>query len=455
MVTQIEEVNYEAPPVWMSVLESVVITALIPAIGWLFNPQDPLFYDSPFAWLIAAPLLAGLRYGFIYGFASALATIAFMALAPRMGWIDTALPVQYAIGLVLTGMVSGEFTDIWRRRFTQMKIINEYQATRLAEFVRNYHVLRVSHDQLAERLAANPHNLRDALLALAERFHDADPVEDVLTQHSSDLLSFMAAEGRVEQCALYRVDEKHCVERQPIDFIGGQARHTDVAGHPMVRACIEQGCMISLKSEMAEDSPQQTSHPMLAVIPLIDVNDRIWAVVTVTEMPFVDFERGNLHLLAVLGGNLGDVIAEGYERAPTDHALARYRFEERLKRWARYGARYRLSSLLMAYEIPGRIRGISNEALTDVVYEQLRALDFAWTTDAGDDTQIIYVLMPLTPERGAAAYRERMSRMLNERFGVDVANSGLVFHQRHVTGKQSASVLLADIRRQAENHASV
>ncbi len=62
--------------------------------------------------------------------------------------------------------------------------------------------------------------------------------------------------------------------------------------------------------------------------------------------------------------------------------------------------------------------------------------------------------MPLTPERGAGAYRERMTMLLNERFGVDVADSGLFFHQRHVNGKQSASNLLAGIRRQAEQHAS-
>ncbi|MES1926965.1 PelD GGDEF domain-containing protein [Salinisphaera sp. T31B1] len=453
MITQIEEVHYEAPPLWVCVLESAVITAVVPALGWLLHAEDPLFYDSQFSWLVVAPLLVGLRYGFFYGFASALATVAYMALAPRMGWAAQPLGLQYAIGLVLAGMVAGEFTDIWRRRFTQMKIINDYQSIRLTEFVRNYHVLRVSHDQLAERLAANPHNLRDALLALAERFHHSDAGEDLLKQRSQDLLGFLAVEGRLEQCALFAVDERRRIGRQPMDFLGGQPAQPNVADHPMVRACLEQGRMISLKSEMAEINLQQESHPLLAVIPLIDVNDRIWAIVTVTEMPFVEFERGNLHLLAVLGGNLGDILAEAYHRQPSDQQLARYQFEQRLRQWSQYGARYRLSSLLMAYEIPGRVRGISNEALCELVYEQLRALDYAWTTDLDQGTQIIYVLMPLTPERGASAYRERMSRLLNERFGVEVASSGLVFHQRHVNGSQSASALLTDIRRQAESHA--
>lgn len=453
MVTQIEDVNYQVPPVWVRMLETGVLTLLVPAAGWLFHPQDPLFYDNSFAWLIVGPLLAGLRYGFLFGFASALLTIAIMVLMSGGQGAMGEIPVPYAIGILLTGMVSGEFTDIWRRRLTQMKIINDYQGTRLEEFVRNFHVLRVSHDQLAERLAANPHNLRDVLLALAERFDVVEPGDDILTTRAADLLSFIAHEGRVEQCALYVVSEDEKVAREPAAFLGGHPTDPDIVDHPMVKACFEHRTMISLKSEMAE-TLQERNQPLLAVVPLIDVNDRIWAVVTVTEMPFVEFERGNLHLLSVLGGNLGDIITEAYARTPADAQLAKFQFEQRLKRWTQYAARYKLSSLLIAYEIPGRVQGISNQALTDLVYEQLRALDFAWTTDLTDDTRIIYVLMPLTPERGAGAYRERMTMLLHERFGVDVADSGLVFHQRHVDGKQSAPNLLAGIRRQAEQHAS-
>lgn len=452
MATEIEEVHFEAPPVWVRVLESAVLTVLVPAIGWLFNPQDPLFYDSAFAWLVAGPLLAGLRYGFIFGFSSALVTVAIMALAPYLAVGDRELPIAYAIGVILVGMVAGEFTDIWRRRFTQMRIINEYQGTRLNEFVRNYHLLRVSHDQLAERLAANPHNLRDALLALAERFDTVQPGEDILHRRSADLLSFIASEGRLQQCALYRVNDKGELDAQPLDFIGGQPPSSRLAEHPMVRACLEQRRMISLKSEMA-DELQYASQPLLAVVPLVDVDDRVWAVVTVTEMPFVVFERGNLHLLAVLGGNLGDIIKEAYARRPEDRELAKARFEVRLQRWCQYAKRYNLSSLLMAYEIPGRIEGVSNEALTDVIFEQLRALDYAWLTDVAGGKQVMYVLMPLTPERGATAYRERMSQLLQERFGLNVAESGLTFHQRNVDGKRSASELLAGIRRQAESDA--
>jgi len=111
-------------------------------------------------------------------------------------------------------------------------------------------------------------------------------------------------------------------------------------------------------------------------------------------------------------------------------------------------------SLLMAYEIPSGLKGVSNETVIDLVFEQLRTLDSGWVVDIGDGTQILYVLMPLTPERGATAYRERMTRLLQERFGLVADESGIVFHQRVVDGKRSASALLASIRMQVEGDGS-
>lgn len=459
MATRIEEVTYAAAPTWVRVAETIIATLLIPGIGLLLHPGDPLFYATGFAWLIAGPLLAGLRYGFIYGFGSALATALSMGVLPRLGWAPPGdayahLPLQYAAGVILVGMVAGEFTDIWRRRFTQVQIISEYQNTRLAEFVRNYHLLRVSHDQLAERLAANPHNLRDSLLTLTERFRDTPAGQPILRSRAADLLDFLAEEGRLQQGAIYAVDEKGKIDPQPLDVMGGASAAFDAGAHPMVKACLEHRQMISLKSEMA-DNPQQVAQSLLAVVPLIDVDSRIWAVVTISEMPFISLERGNLHLLAVLGANMGDVISEAHDRRPEDTQLAQTQFAAHTRRWVRYSKRYGLTSLMLAYDIPATIQGVSQEALTDLVFGQLRALDFAFSHDAADQTRIIFVLMPLTPERGASAYLERMGRLIHERHGVDAADSGWQVHQRVIDGKVSAEALIDDIQSDTRRHAAV
>jgi hypothetical protein len=55
--------------------ETVLITLLLPAVGYLLHPQDHFFQDSRFPWLSLAPQLLSLRYGFAYGFGSAASTV--------------------------------------------------------------------------------------------------------------------------------------------------------------------------------------------------------------------------------------------------------------------------------------------------------------------------------------------------------------------------------------------
>ncbi len=50
---------------------------------------------------------------------------------------------------------------------------------------------------------------------------------------------------------------------------------------------------------------------MLAVLPFVDVQGRVWGVVTVQAMPFEALSVEHLHLLAVLGGQMGDLLALG------------------------------------------------------------------------------------------------------------------------------------------------
>jgi hypothetical protein len=59
---------------------------------------------------------------------------------------------------------------------------------------------------------------------------------------------------------------------------------------------------------------------VLAAIPLTDVSCRARAVVAVREMPFVALHAETLELLAVLGGRLGDSIAQ-LSRAPSRAAV--------------------------------------------------------------------------------------------------------------------------------------
>src|SRR5438132_2840955 len=50
-----------------AIVETLVITTAIPALGWAVDANDPFFVKHHFAWLCFAPLLVSLRHGFTLG----------------------------------------------------------------------------------------------------------------------------------------------------------------------------------------------------------------------------------------------------------------------------------------------------------------------------------------------------------------------------------------------------
>lgn len=445
MATSIEDIRYQPPPLWVRLAETVLLTLVVPAVGLWFNERDPLFLNAPFAWLVVGPLLAGLRYGFIFGFGSAVATVLIMGGAWRLGVAGGEFPLQYAIGLFLAGMVAGEFTDVWRRRLGQMQVVNDYQATRLDEFVRNYHLLRVSHDQLAERLAANPYNLRDALRHLGRRFTTTHPLE----VRAADILNFLAWHGKFQQAAFYGVDEKGKVQQPALARLGSE--EDDVLNSPMVQACLRDRCMISMRSERMGDAGTNGTSPLLAVVPLIDVEGRLWGIVTVTDMPFMTYNEKTLNLLAVLGGNLGDLIKESQRTETARSGDTQGEFRERLQRWIVYSRRYKLESLVMVVQLPDESESDEEEsqAVVDFLFEQLRVLDYPVMVRGEDGCRRLLILMPLTPEEGARAYRARISRQMLERFGKEADEYGLRFLQYRIDGKTQAGDVLDALHTEA------
>lgn len=445
MATRIEDAQYQPPALWIRVLETLLLTLAVPALGWAINPGDPFFLQEPFAWLIAGPLLVGLRYGFAFALSSAL-LLALLALsAGNMGIGEMTISLHYIVGLILLAMVTGEFTDVWHRRLRQMAVINHQQSTRLNEFVRNYHLLRTSHDQLAERIAANPYNLRDALLHLNQRFNPAVSEPSMLAFSGDELLNFLAWHTKIQQAALYSVDETGRIMTPAIANIGGEPGF-DIANHPMVRECLKKQCMISLKEALIEEMELGGSD-ILAAVPLIDVNERIWAVAVVTDVPFIMFHHNMLDLLAILGANLGDLIREAKNKASVWASDSDALFIERIKQWSLYKRHYKLESLLMCVHVPETGDPDLSRSIIDLLLGQLRGLDYPAVFDSKDGyRKTLAILMPLTDSAGAEPYEIRISQMLREQLGIEPTDHGITFQHQLIAGKLDARALLDEIR---------
>lgn len=449
MATHIDELQPALAPRWLRLLEALIITLALPVIGWVINPDDPLLLGSGLTWLLAiAPLLVGMRYGFAMGFSSALVSVVFMGLE---GWwyhgdilIDRAQRLPIAIALILVGMIAGEMADVWRRRLQQMAVIHRAQSTRLEEFVRHYQLLRVSHDQLAERLAANPFTLRDALKALEEKFQTLAPSQAPLTHHGSELLNFLALHARIQQAVLIPVDNQQ-LRLQSALWFGGEA--TVSASDPMLRACLEQRRMICLKSAMQQGINIDNA-PLLAVVPLIDVDECIYAVVAITAMPFIDFHRGHLHLLAVLGAQLGDMLQQAQnttQRGSSDRHKV-------VAQWVRHAREHQLTSLLVTIDFSFGLDDAQIQPAIDKVISQQRGLDRSWLITENGIKRRLYILLPLTQLRASSIYVERLQEIFASQTGLGEACQFITINSQVIDGRLSAKKLLTSKAQHEVSH---
>lgn len=386
-------------------VETAALTAVMPLIGLWLRPEDPLFLDAEFSWLLLGPLLAGIRYGFAHGFGSAGVLVVIISLLWRKGALAEAYPVSQVVGLLLVGMLAGEFTDLWLRRLGKLETINDYRRQRLDEFTRAYHLLKISHDRLEHRLVGAAQSLRGALLDLKKALLQHAKSQRGLAELGPMVMGIFTSHGFVQVAALYRLDDKRRLVPEPLATLGQAPRLSP--NDPKLLRAIEQRCLVSVR-EVADVG--QPGEP-LAVVPLEDVSGKLWAVLAIHEMPFIAFQSEHLHLLAVLGGHLADLFAQAQSLdAGFDAEGADFKF--RLKRAQQDARRHALPAMVAAVHFSPKAAAAGLPAL---VAEQRRGLDQEWHTQGTDGQPMLYVVMPLTDEVGIKGYRARLDRILKER----------------------------------------
>ena len=77
-------------------------------------------------------------------------------------------------------MLVGEFSSLWQARTRRAETLQLYLDQRLEHLVRQYYLLRLSHDRLEQELIGRPMSMRDALSTLQEVGSDAQGPETLL-----------------------------------------------------------------------------------------------------------------------------------------------------------------------------------------------------------------------------------------------------------------------------------
>ncbi|MDU7588519.1 MAG: aminotransferase class III-fold pyridoxal phosphate-dependent enzyme [Acidovorax sp.] len=184
---------------WLVTLESLLVPGIAVAVGVAFNPEDPLGVHAEFRWAWLAPVIVALRYGPLAGLgAGAVLLLAWVAL--HVGHMEQ-FPQIFFLGGLITVMLVGEFSSLWRARTRRAEAVQYYLDQRLEHLVRQHYLLRLSHDRLEQELIGRPMSMRDALSTLRE-VGRSDRAE---AEGPATLLRLLAQYCQLESAAVYPV----------------------------------------------------------------------------------------------------------------------------------------------------------------------------------------------------------------------------------------------------------
>lgn len=429
-----------APLVW---LETLGVSALAVGMGFLVRPEDPLFvHGDNFPWPVIAPVLVGLRYGFAEAFLAALLIIVssfgFAWWLQQPAW---RLTTAYSLGMLVTGMLAGEFRDIWERRLRRLERSNEYRQARLEEFTRVYHVLKISHDRLEQDSAGKATSLRSALSDLQRQLADVDAGQDNLARNAETILNIFSHYGVLQVASLHALladgiqahSLAHTGDSEVID-----------PHDPLLRLAVDEKQLVSVRADIAgEDEAQQTDY--LACIPLVDTYQTIHAVLVIKLMPFFSFHETNLKLMAILAGRIADILMAARE-LPVTQDLDRYEFFRCLKRSINDAREFQLPASLL---IITATNPTTAPAYIKTIETQMRGLDVGYVTQSCDDDMVLLMLMPLTAQDGVASYLVRFEQFMRQQHGVNVDDTTLDIVQYLITPEDTVAGLKARLQGEA------
>jgi hypothetical protein len=395
----------------VSWLETWVISGSAIGLGYWLVPEDPLMVHGAFPWPLMAPLLLGMRYGFMRGMVSAVLLILALIGYHRFGdGLYPQMPASFIVGVLVSGMLVGEFRDIWERRLERLDMANDYRQLRLDEFTRAHYILRISHDRLEQRVAGNDQSLRSSLLGLRNQLRNLPRGDDALAALAEPVLSLLAQYGAFRTAGLYRVREGAAVAA-PLSVVGEIAPLNE--DDLLMRMCLRRGELVSIREQLIEQGEHRQHAQFQLCVPLIDTEGRILAVLAVEQMPFFSFNDRVFGLLAILAGHIADLLGCD-PRILQLQDMDSQVFSQNLKRSLSDARVHGLDASLFALEVGA---SSNSEKLLRLIEDSRRGLDLQLKLTNQHGNTCVLVLLPLTSAEGAQGYLLRLNTLLGERLG--------------------------------------
>lgn len=411
-------------------LESLAVPCIAVALGWVVSPQDPLGVQADFHWSWLAPIIVALRYGPLAGLgAAAVLLLAWMAL--NLGQMEQ-FPQIFFLGGLITVMLVGEFSSLWRARTRRAEVVQHYLDQRLEHLIRQYYLLRLSHDRLEQELIGRPMSMRDALKTLRGL---GDAHEDAQT-----LLRLLAQYCQISSAALHQV-RSDTLETTAIASIGSPVALD--AKDPLLLQALETRTLC----HVVQATVRQESTRYLVAAPLLDIGGDVHAMLLIDDLPFFSLQDESLQTINLLLGYYTDGLSTQALAAPLIQEVPQCppEFAFELQRLWRMHQSTQVPSMVVALEF-------NQAAMAKDLPQQFsrlkRLMDESWAI-AGETRHIIAVLMPLGEASTAEGFIARLEEWIDRKEGTTLAQAGIYPHQLPLADSGGPSAMLRKLQQLA------
>lgn len=168
--------------------------------------------QSGFPWWLLVPLLVGLRYGVVCALVPVVLQAVILPRLPLAAPFYQALPDDWLSGTIVLSVVCGEFREIWGRRLSQHRAIQNYCQQQLQTFIRDYNLLQYSHAELEKTASLSESSLQNKIESIKHRLV-VQLSDQPMAAIAEQIMAVLSQYGGVtEGCLLYVNDSGQCTD---------------------------------------------------------------------------------------------------------------------------------------------------------------------------------------------------------------------------------------------------
>lgn len=387
----------------MAYVETLVI-AVLSLFSWFFiDRESSNLAKDYFFWPMLGPILISLRYGFAKGFQCFSLIVFVMYLVEKFNLYDVNFSLPIIIGSGLIVMITGEFTDYWRKRIKANEHNYRYMEQKLQSFTQSYYLLKISHDQLEQRSASQLMSLRTSIQILQKTA--LTKVDNRLASLGDDCLHILSDVVGMYEAGMYLVKDG-VIQPKCVSVIGKE--HQLVIDDPMVLEMLEKKRILT-PANIHKFEDQELQYQL--VIPLVDSANNFQGVVLAEKVKFVALTDANLALISLVASYMANFMCEKIY-TPILNAQQGDIFHQYLEQLHWNKRHYGADSAIVIFIDTSAEQVLPIKKFIDY----RRGADIYWNCYNSSGQHVMVALLPMTTVYEAKQFVDRLLRVVKDKY---------------------------------------